>query len=142
MYKLGPRSRKNVELLRPDLVKILEVGLGYGVIDFGVPDKSWRTKTDQKELYAQGRTKPGKIVTWTLNSNHILDDEHGFSNAVDCVPFIDGKFVWDEEPCTMVATVLFRAAAELGIKDLQWGYHLWGKDYPHFQITNPKIYVV
>ena len=25
---------------------------------------------EQKELYAQGRTTPGKIVTYTLNSNH------------------------------------------------------------------------
>ena len=31
-----------------------------------------RTQAEQNELYAQGRTKPGPIVTWTLKSNHVL----------------------------------------------------------------------
>ena len=30
-----------------------------------------RTIQRQRDLYAQGRTKPGKIVTWTMNSKHI-----------------------------------------------------------------------
>ena len=29
-----------------------------------------RTRERQAELYAMGRTKPGKPVTWTLNSKH------------------------------------------------------------------------
>lgn len=35
----------------------------------------------QRDLYAQGRTKPGKIVTWTMNSKHI----DGL--AVDLAPY-------------------------------------------------------
>lgn len=30
-----------------------------------------RTKEEQVELYARGRTKPGRKVTWTLKSKHI-----------------------------------------------------------------------
>ena len=30
-----------------------------------------RTKERQNELYEQGRTAPGKIVTWTKNSKHM-----------------------------------------------------------------------
>lgn len=32
--------------------------------------ETYRSQERQVELYAQGRTKPGKEVTWTLNSRH------------------------------------------------------------------------
>lgn len=42
-----------------------------------IPDKyyinvaeTYRTQQRQNELYDQGRTKPGKVVTWTLKSEH------------------------------------------------------------------------
>ena len=40
-----------------------------------------RTIQRQQDLYAQGRTKPGKVVTWTMNSKHI----DGL--AVDLAPY-------------------------------------------------------
>ena len=40
-----------------------------------------RTIQRQRDLYAQGRTKPGKVVTWTMNSKHI----DGL--AVDLAPY-------------------------------------------------------
>ncbi|MCA9340136.1 MAG: hypothetical protein KDA17_04450, partial [Candidatus Saccharibacteria bacterium] len=76
--------------------------MSYGIIDFGVPEKSSRTQAEQAEKYAQGRTKPGEIVTWTLKSNHIIDPKTKFSNAVDLVPLYNGKFVWTERRCLLV----------------------------------------
>ena len=32
--------------------------------------ETYRSQERQNELYAQGRTKPGQIVTWTKNSRH------------------------------------------------------------------------
>ena len=32
--------------------------------------ETYRSQERQKYLYAQGRTRPGAVVTWTLNSNH------------------------------------------------------------------------
>lgn len=32
--------------------------------------ETYRSQERQNYLYAQGRTRPGPIVTWTLNSNH------------------------------------------------------------------------
>ena len=32
--------------------------------------EAFRTYDRQLELYMQGRTKPGRIVTWTMNSLH------------------------------------------------------------------------
>ncbi len=34
-------------------------------------EEAWRTQQRQNWLYAQGRTRKGKIVTWTRNSVHI-----------------------------------------------------------------------
>lgn len=138
MYKLGSRSRNNIKDVRPDLVLCVETALSYGVIDFGVPDKASRTQAEQQAKFNQGRFgNPGPIVTWTLKSNHIIDPKTKFSNALDLVPWYKGRYVWTERRCLIVGTVMFRAAAELGIDNLQWGYHLWGKDMPHFQILGP-----
>ncbi|WP_141316419.1 M15 family metallopeptidase, partial [Lysinibacillus sphaericus] len=32
--------------------------------------ETYRSQARQNYLYTQGRTRPGKIVTWTLKSNH------------------------------------------------------------------------
>jgi peptidoglycan L-alanyl-D-glutamate endopeptidase CwlK len=42
-----------------------------------------RNDKEQAELYAQGRTKPGKIVTHALRAK---DSAHGHSGAIDCMP--------------------------------------------------------
>lgn len=47
-----------------------------------------RSLEEQKRLYAQGRTIPGKKVTWTLKSKHITGD------AFDFVIMVDGKPDW------------------------------------------------
>jgi peptidoglycan L-alanyl-D-glutamate endopeptidase CwlK len=44
-----------------------------------------RTKAEQDELYAQGRTKPGKIVTWAKG----LASYHNYGLAVDIVLLLD-----------------------------------------------------
>lgn len=63
---------------------------GYG-FPIGIV-AGYRTQYEQDRLYAQGRTLPGQIVTWTRNSNHTL------GRAVD-VGFRDGnRFVWNEVP--------------------------------------------
>lgn len=49
-----------------------------------------RTKERQQQLYAQGRTAPGKVVTWTLQSKHID------GKAVDLAPLKkDGTIDWE-----------------------------------------------
>jgi peptidoglycan L-alanyl-D-glutamate endopeptidase CwlK len=44
-----------------------------------------RSKERQRNLYAQGRTAPGAIVTWTLNSKHVLGRafDFDFVNSFD-----------------------------------------------------------
>lgn len=57
-----------------------------------------RSKERQAWLYAQGRTRPGVIVTWTLQSRHITGE------AVDIV-FVDpkGNPTWTGDWKTLIA---------------------------------------
>jgi len=62
-----------------------------------------RTKSDQEALFAQGRTKPGKIVTWTLNSKHLTGEAFDF-----CI-MTNGKCDW-----SMLNKEAWDTAVELG----------------------------
>lgn len=99
-----------------------------------------RTVERQKELYAQGRTKPGKIVTWTLASKHID------GKAVDLAPIKDDKSIdWaDLKAFDAIAHAMFAAAEHLEYR-IRWGADWSGNgiprergknenDSPHFEI--------
>jgi peptidoglycan L-alanyl-D-glutamate endopeptidase CwlK len=80
--------------VHPDLVdKVLRIisamsALGHPMmVTDGV-----RTTAQQQALYAQGRTKPGKIVTYAdginRKSNHQAKSD-GYGHAVDCCFLVD-----------------------------------------------------
>lgn len=97
-----------------------------------------RTQARQDELYAQGRTKPGKVVTWTRSSKHIL------GQAVDIAPQIAGAIPWgDAAKFDQIAKAMFHAADDLKVK-IRWGrdWNQNGKpgekgesDSPHWEIA-------
>lgn len=103
-----------------------------------------RSLARQEALYAQGRTAPGKIVTWTMKSRH-LQQADGFGHAVDLVPYRhDGVIDWkDYAGFDRVALAMFREAAKRGVA-LRWGAD-WDRDgrprergesdSPHFEIV-------
>lgn len=84
-----------------------------------------RTKEEQYDLYAQGRTKPGKIVTWTLNSRHLK------GTAFDICLLKNGKLNWDTDDPD------WQQAGKIGMDiGLIWGGS-WAKnpDFPHFELN-------
>lgn len=86
-----------------------------------------RTSLEQDELYAQGRTKPGKIVTNAKGGYSM----HNYGLAFDIAIKKNGAIVWDDE-------ALYSKAGKIGESiGLEWGGS-WRsfKDYPHFQWTN------
>ncbi len=97
-----------------------------------------RTKQRQQELYNQGRTTPGKVVTWTLQSKHIE------GRAVDLAPLIDGAVDWNDlKKFDAIAKAMQAAAKELGVS-IRWGadWNQNGKarekgetDSPHFELA-------
>ncbi len=86
--------------------------------------ETYRTKERQEHLYAQGRTREGRIVTWTLKSKHME------RNAFDIAKNEHGHEYDDPE--------FFRKAAEIGeMIGLEAGYYWTGgqQDMPHFQMN-------
>jgi peptidoglycan LD-endopeptidase CwlK len=49
-----------------------------------------RTFAEQDELYKQGRTKPGQVVTKAKGGQ----SNHNYGLAVDLCPFVNGKPQW------------------------------------------------
>ena len=95
-----------------------------------------RTAKRQAELYAQGRTKPGKIVTQldgvTKKSNHQVKED-GFGYAVDLCFVVDGQPSWDDAHPWKVMGAM---AQHLG---LIWG-GAWVRfvDRPHVELVRLK----
>ena len=86
-----------------------------------------RTYSDQADLYAQGRTKPGNIVT-KAKPGHSY---HNFGLAFDFAVIKNGSLVWDQEHPHWKEFV--RIAKEEG---LAWGGD-WASfpDYPHLELA-------
>ena len=90
---------------------------------------SYRSAAEQMELYALGRTKPGRVVTWTLSSKHNLTaGGKPAAKAFDCVPLKMGKPDWD-------AAASYKIMGDIGASiGLIWGGRWKGKDTPHFEL--------
>lgn len=90
--------------------------------------ETYRSQERQDYLYQQGRTRQGKIVTWTRNSRHTS------RRAWDICKNVKGKEYSDSNFFRQCGEI----AAELGIT---WG-GIWksSPDTPHFEIpTNWKL---
>lgn len=88
---------------------------------------TYRDAASQDALYAQGRTKPGRIVT----NARAGQSWHNWRCALDVVPLRNGKPVWD------VKDPIWQTVGKLG-KDagLEWaGDWKRFKEFPHFQYT-------
>ncbi|MGE8141839.1 M15 family metallopeptidase [Novosphingobium sp. NPDC080210] len=141
-YAFGKRSRDNLLGVHPDMVKVvnraLQICSQTGGPDFSVIE-GVRTEARQKQLYAQGRTTPGPIVTWTLKSNHFRNKVTGYGHAVDLFP---GSWN-DVKLFEKMAQAMFQASKELGIP-IRWGAD-WDRDgnfrekgetdSPHFELA-------
>lgn len=90
-----------------------------------------RTNAEQAELYAIGRSKPGKVVTAAKpgQSKHNPDID-GKAWAFDAVPMLGGKPQWDN-------SALLLKVGQLGeARGLMWAGR-WGgalRERVHFQI--------
>lgn len=106
---LTERDRKRLRGVNADLVRIVE--LAHERIPLMVIE-GLRTVERQADLYAQGRTKPGKIVTWTMASKHID------GKAVDIAPL---PLDWSNaQAFYALAGAVFAVAQSLNI-GIRWG---------------------
>lgn len=139
MPKLGKRSAANLVGVHPDLVKVVTYAIENSEQDFAVIC-GVRTEAEQRELYAQGRTKPGLVVTWSMRSRH-MPAADGFGRAVDLVPYpVDWNAL---SKFDAIAKAMFAASKELGVP-IRWGAD-WDQDgnvrergesdSPHFELA-------
>jgi len=88
---------------------------------------TYRDNESQDALYAQGRTAPGNIVTNAKGGQSY----HNFRCAIDVVPLVNGKPVWDgKDPIWVKVGSLGKQAG------LEWaGEWKSFKELAHFQYT-------
>ena len=133
-YKLSTTSRGRLNGVNPVLIAIIEAAIVDSPYDFGIPpDGGLRTTERQKELYAQGRTNAGNIVTQTDGVKK--KSVHQSGNAFDIYAFVNSKATWEAKYYKPIARHIQKVALE------QFGVKLvWGGDFrtfldrPHFQI--------
>jgi peptidoglycan L-alanyl-D-glutamate endopeptidase CwlK len=131
-FKFSERSIARFDGVHPKLVQVAVEALEMSPYDFGI-SQGVRTKEQQEALYAQGRTKAGPIVTWTLNSKHLKQSD-GHGHAIDIAIYIKGKLTWDEHYYDAVAPYFKAAAKRIGV-NLTWGGDWKRKDRPHYEIN-------
>lgn len=136
-FKLSKLSESRLQGVKPQLASVVRRALEISTVDFMVVE-GLRTIERQRELYAQGRTKPGNKVTWTLHSKHLE------GNAVDLAPFVNGKVDWNNlKNFDAIAKAMLQASRELSVP-IRWGAD-WDMDgiprekgetdSPHFELA-------
>lgn len=108
-----------------------------------------RSVSEQQELYAQGRTKPGKVVTHVDGVNKKSKHNSLPSMAVDAVPY---PINWnDTDRMRYFAGFVMGTAARLYHEGLITHHLRWGGDWdrdtevkdnrfmdlPHFELVSP-----
>lgn len=127
-FRLGTRSRQNLQGVHPDLVKVVERAIQITKQDFTVIEGR-RTRQRQAQLVKSGASQ-------TMNSRHLT------GHAVDITPWVNGQISWDWKFYSEVREAMFQAARELNV-DIEWGGN-WKsfKDGPHWQLSWAKYPVV
>ena len=126
------RSEGNIRTLHLDAQKAARMFLRAftNVQDYTVKIISGnRTYAEQNEIYAQGRTKPGKIVTDARGGQ----SNHNFAIAWDIGIFVNGKYLGNSPLYKDAATV--GLAATTGV---EWGGHWKKPDRPHYQLATGR----
>lgn len=130
---MNDASRKRLDKVHPELANrigtlldnLTQHGLQVEVV------QGLRTFAEQDGLFAQGRTRPGPVVTRARGGQ----SNHNYGLAVDLVPFTNGQPNWNAP--LGVWTTIGSEAEKLG---LEWGGD-WKKfvDKPHVQLPGMSV---
>ncbi len=109
-YKFGARSRANLDTVSPDLIRVAERALSFGVMDFSIIE-GIRTADRQQELYHDGKSQLDGVVVLS---------KHQKGLAIDIMPYpaeCNGVNVWNDKQRWYVLNGLMQAAASIeGVK--------------------------
>ena len=134
MPKFGPKSQACLETCHPRIQRVLNRAIAEvpADLDFSIIC-GVRPKEDQEQAVIDGTS----WLHWPDGKHNVdpdnpRDPEHpDKAHAVDLVPFpVD----WDDHARFVALSEAIKwIAADEGV-DLHWGYDLWGKDDPHWQL--------
>lgn len=112
-HKFGTSSNAQLTGVIPGLVQVARLAIQISDVDFCVYE-GVRTLKEQMADKAKGTSQ-------TLDSYH-LPQKDGYGHALDLVPWIDGKPVWDWKGCYMIAYAMDIAATQLKCASMiTWG---------------------
>lgn len=125
MFKLSRRSKRHLNGVHPDLVRVVERAIEITEVDFGV---SCGVRTEAQQYRA---VKSG--ASTTMNSKHMVQHDL-WGHAVDLFVLVGGEVTWEHKHFRKVVQAMFTAAIELGVQIEAGG--LWRDflDSPHFQL--------
>lgn len=113
MFKFGAASKKEMANVDPRLILVANYAIELTTQDFGIYDGD-RTEAEQRINVKTG-------VSQTMKSKHRSDlQPDKLAKALDVVPWINGRYRWEERPCCAVIAAFRFAAIALGVK-LRWG---------------------
>jgi len=118
IFHYGRKSLKNYETLSPNLQRVADRVLGYGIMDFSL-DCTHRGEAEQNRLF--NMVPPRTEKAWPDSKHNTLPSE-----GMDCVPYVAGKSSWNKLHCCVLAGLFLAAAKEEGVK-LRWGGN-WDMD--------------
>jgi peptidoglycan L-alanyl-D-glutamate endopeptidase CwlK len=128
-FVFSAASRKNMANVNRILVELALRAIDKSTVDFGViRNGGFRTVEQQRELYKLGRSKADGIVKISY---------HQTGNALDLIPWVDGKFTWSsKEAFNAINKAVMEAWGEMNVKGvkLEWGGNWKFYDPAHYQI--------
>lgn len=119
-FILSERSKKNLEGVHPDLVKVVKRAIELTEVDFAVVE-GVRTLEKQKQYFDSGASK-------TMNSRHLT------GHAVDLVAWVGNTVDWNLVYYERISAAMKEAGRESEVP-VEWGGD-WKdfKDGLHFQL--------
>lgn len=120
LQNLHPKCRQQALDAYYEAVKATPVGVHPFIVE------TLRSFERSNDLYAQGRTKLGDIVT----NAKAGQSYHNYGLAIDFCLMIDGKMNWQVDANWRVVVNIFKKHG------FSWGGDFKSiKDYPHFEMT-------
>ena len=111
-FALSQRSLSKLEGVHPTMVSVVQHAITVSKIDFGVTF-GVRTLEEQQKLFDSGRSQ-------TMNSKHLIQDDTGFSHAVDLMAYVGGSACWELNVYDDIADAMKEASRNNDIP-IRWG---------------------